>query len=219
MAYVLRVRRVTLQYASLSCLAAFLVVALAVAHGHTPDLVEKPVIDWLAPNPTGGWARVTTLLGKPAIGTALVAALIFGGLRGAVRWVVVYAALAGVAFLLGEHVVKPLVDRTYYDEVTFPSGNVTAVCATTLALWLALWPALGRTARRVTATIGVAWVLMMSLAVVGAEWHTPLDDVGSVLLSVGVVAGGATMLESLVARWSPRRGASDTAGHRARESG
>jgi len=218
-AYVLPVRRVTLQYVSLSCLATLLVVALAVAHGHTPDLVEKPFIDWLAPNPTGGWAHVTTLLGKPAITMALVAALVFGGLRGVARWVLAYAALAAVAFLLGEHVVKPLVDRTYYDEVTFPSGNVTAVCATALALWLALWPALGRTARRVTATIGVAWVLMMSLAVVGAEWHTPIDDVGSVLLSVGVVAGGATMLESLVARWSPRRGASDTAGHRARESG
>ena len=35
----------------------------------------------------------------------------------------------------------------------------------------------------------------MSLAVVGARWHTPLDAIGSVLLSVGVVTAGAAVFE------------------------
>jgi hypothetical protein len=34
----------------------------------------------------------------------------------------------------------------------------------------------------------------MSVAVVGALWHTPLDDIGSVLLSVGFVTAGAAIL-------------------------
>ena len=36
----------------------------------------------------------------------------------------------------------------------------------------------------------------MSLAVVGAFWHTPLDVIGSILLSVGIVTGGATIFPS-----------------------
>ena len=35
----------------------------------------------------------------------------------------------------------------------------------------------------------------MSLAVVGVLWHTPLDAIGSVLLSVGVVTAGAAVFE------------------------
>jgi RsiW-degrading membrane proteinase PrsW (M82 family) len=42
----------------------------------------------------------------------------------------------------------------------------------------------------------VAWTFLMSLAVVGAFWHTPLDVIGSILLSVGVVTGGATVFRS-----------------------
>ena len=40
----------------------------------------------------------------------------------------------------------------------------------------------------------------MAVAVVGAFWHTPLDDVGSILLSVGVVTAGAAILGPLPAR-------------------
>jgi hypothetical protein len=34
----------------------------------------------------------------------------------------------------------------------------------------------------------------MSVVVVGALWHTPLDDVGSLFLSVGIVTAGAAIL-------------------------
>jgi hypothetical protein len=43
----------------------------------------------------------------------------------------------------------------------------------------------------------------MSIAVVGAFWHTPLDDVGSIFLSVGVVTAGAAILGSPPARRAP----------------
>jgi hypothetical protein len=39
--------------------------------------------------------------------------------------------------------------------------------------------------------------------VVGAFWHTPLDDVGSIFLSVGVVTAGAAILGPLPARRAP----------------
>ena len=40
-----------------------------------------------------------------------------------------------------------------------------------------------------TASTRTSWSLLMSLAVVGAQWHTPLDAVGSILLSVGMRLG------------------------------
>ena len=102
---------------------------------------------------------------------------------------------AAAALLISEHVAKPLVQRTYNAELTFPSGHVTAVSATALSMWLALYPLLGKRARGVTLALGVAWTLLMSVAVVGALWHTPLDAVGSILLSIGIVTAGAAVFE------------------------
>jgi hypothetical protein len=53
-----------------------------------------------------------------------------------------------VIFLVSEHVAKPLVHETYNGTLTFPSGNVTAVCATAVAMWLAHYPRRGHMARR-----------------------------------------------------------------------
>jgi hypothetical protein len=75
------------------------------------------------------------------------------------------------------------------------SSASTAVSATALAMWLALGPLIGRRPRHVTLVLGAEWVLLISLAVVGARWHTPLDAIGSVLLSVGIVAAGAAAFE------------------------
>ncbi len=61
-------------------------------------------------------------------------------------------------------------------------------------MWIALYPVLGRWARVSTFVFGAGWTFLMSVAVVGAFWHTPLDDVGSIFLSVGVVTAGAALL-------------------------
>jgi hypothetical protein len=132
-------------------------------------------------------AHKSQLLAAPAIGAALVVFLALGIARRACFRIAGYAALAATALLPSEHVAKPLVQRTFYGEPTFPSGNVTAVSATALAMWLALYPLLGRRVRDVALVLGAAWTLLMSLAVVGALWHTPADDLGSILLSVGIV--------------------------------
>ena len=48
--------------------------------------------------------------------------------------------------------------------------------------------------------ISGAWTLLMALAVVGVLWHTPLDDLGSILLSVGTVSAGAAIFEHVASR-------------------
>ena len=178
------------------------------AHGHGPYGFEDPAFRWLgAPSTTSAWARLAEILAVPAIAVVFVVCVGLGAVRRAVLRVVVYAAIAATALLVSEHVAKPLVQRSYYGELTFPSGNVTAVSATALAMWLALYPLLGNRARIIVLVIGIAWTLLMALAVVGALWHTPLDDLGSVLLSVGIVTGGAAVFEHAATRRESSRGA------------
>ena len=178
------------------CLLATAVLAWAVAHGHSPYAFENPALAWLGPpSAIRSWADLAELLAAPAICAVLVVSFALGLVRRAFLRVAVYAVLATAALLVNENVAKPLVQRTYNGELTFPSGHVTAVSATALAMWLALYPLLGKRVRNTTLVLGVAWTLLMSLAVVGALWHTPLDAVGSILLSVGIVTAGAAVFE------------------------
>ena len=180
------------------CLVATAALSLVVAHSTGPYGFEDPAIDLLArPSAIRAWANLVGLLAAPAIIAAIIVSFALGQAKRAVSRVAVYAVFALVALVISEHVAKPLVQRTYYGELTFPSGNVTAVSATAVAMWLALYPLLGDRARKVALVIGVAWVLLMSLAVVGALWHTPLDALGSILLSVGIVTAGAAVFESV----------------------
>jgi membrane-associated phospholipid phosphatase len=192
----LSVARARLKITGLLCLLATALLALVVAHTRGPFAFEEPALKWLGPaSARGTWAHVADLLAAPALSVALALSLILGFFRRAFLRVAFYAALAAAALLISDEVAKPLVQRTLHGELTFPSGNVTAVSATALAMWLALYPLLRAPARNITLVVGVTWTLLMSLAVVGAQWHTPLDVVGSILLSVGVVAGGASVFE------------------------
>jgi membrane-associated phospholipid phosphatase len=197
---------------ALVCLGATAVLAVAVAHGSGPYGFEDPAINWLAhPSAIRAWGQVAEILGTPALVVVLVACSAFGLARQALLRIALYAVLAVGAILLSDHVAKPLVQRTYYSVLTFPSGHVTAACATAVAMWLALFPLLDKRARIVTLILGLAWILVMSFAVVGALWHTPIDVVGSLLLSVGFVSAGAALIELPMIRDSSLlRGARDT---------
>jgi hypothetical protein len=178
------------------CMFAGAALSVMVAHGTGPYGFEEPALAWLGrPSALQEWGNFANLLGNPVVAVVLVGCLVLGAARGAAVRVVLYALLALAAFLINEHVAKPLVGRTYFGELTFPSGSVTVACATAFAMWLALFPLLRKHARVAMALLGLAWVGLMSIAVVGAHWHTPLDAVGSVILSVGIVAAGGAVLE------------------------
>jgi hypothetical protein len=191
------VPRNRLALASLTTLLAFAVLAWVVANGQSPYRFEDRILGWLGPpSAVGTWAHLIDALALPLICVVIVVAGIAAQMKGVLIRVPVYAVFAVAAFLISEHLTKPLVHRTYDAELTFPSGNVTAVCATAVSMWLALYPVLGRWARQISLFLGVGWVALMSVAVVGARWHTPLDCVGSVLLSVAVICAGAALFES-----------------------
>jgi membrane-associated phospholipid phosphatase len=133
-----------------------------------------------------------------AIALVLALSVIVALVKRALCRVVAYAALAGVTLLLIEYVTRPLVHRSYGGSPTFPSGHVTAVSAAALAMRLGLSPLSGKWTRHGMVALGVGWVLLISLAVLGGHWHTPVDVIGLLLLSIGIVATGALVIESIV---------------------
>ena len=150
-------------------LFATALLSLAVSRGHSADGLEQHAVRVFERAPdVDHWGRLADFLATPVIGTVVLVSLVFGALRGVLRRVVAGAAFAAVAFEVSEHVVKPLVQERFRGALSFPSGHVTAVCATALAMWIALYPVLGYSARVITFAIGAAWTLLMSVAVVGA---------------------------------------------------
>jgi hypothetical protein len=177
-------------------LLATALLSLVVARGSSGFQLDRSAFDVLGRPPNVDlYQHVADILAAPAIAVVVVASLVLGAWRGILLRVGVFAGFAAVAFLLSELVVKPVVGERFFGQLSFPSGNVTAVCATALAMWVALYPVLGRWARAGTLVLGVAWTLLMAAAVVGAIWHTPLDCIGSVLLSLGVVTAGAALFQ------------------------
>jgi hypothetical protein len=185
------------------CLLATAALALTVAHGRSPYAFERPALAWLGPpSAVSSWSELAKVLAAPLVSAFLVVAFVLGLVRRAPFRVVFYVALAAAAFFFSELVAKPLVQRTYDGELTFPSGSVTAVSGTALAMWLALYPVLGKRARKIMLMLGIASTILVSVAVVGGHWHTPLDAVGSILLSVSIVSAGAVVFEPVGTRRS-----------------
>jgi membrane-associated phospholipid phosphatase len=171
-------------------------LSLIVSRGFGAIRLEWRVLEYLPRHPSASWGDLAGFLAVPAIGAVLIASVAFGALKRVLVRVIVGAGSAALAFVITEHVMKPLVGQTWNGPLlSFPSGHVTAVCATALAMWIALYPVLGTWTRVITFALAATWTCLMSAAVVGALWHTPLDAIGSVVLSVGVVAAVAAILD------------------------
>jgi hypothetical protein len=190
------VSRSRLSVIAVVSLLATALLSLAVSRGFSALGFDRNAIHLLGrPPDVDLWKHVAGLLAAPVIAVVVVASLAFGALHRIFLRVGVFAGIAGATFVISEHLIKPMVGERFFGQLSFPSGNVTAVCATALAMWIALYPVLGKWARGITFVMGAAWTLLMSVAVVGAIWHTPLDCVGSILLSLGVVTAAAAIFQ------------------------
>ena len=79
--------------------------------------------------------------------------------------------------------MKPIVDRTYADVVSFPSGTVTAVAAVATVGVLATpdpW-------RSLVAALGGTVTVLEAMSVVALRWHYPTDALAGLAVGVGVV--------------------------------
>jgi membrane-associated phospholipid phosphatase len=191
---------------AVTCLGAFAALALIVSHRHEPYGFEDPIFTVLgAPSATQTWAKVAKAFSFPVVGVVVALCLMLAIIRRLVLRALAYLAIAATALVLSEYAFKPLVQRYYDGELTFPSGSLSGVTATVVAMWLVFFPVLARTTRILTLVLGCVWTLAIALSVVGALWHTPLDDLGSALLSIGVVTGGAAIVEHASSRHTEDR--------------
>ena len=146
------VSRLRLRITALAALGAFAILALAVSRGHQPFHFEwravhfeRHAFDAFGPSASlDGSSQLPNLLATPAIIAVAVVSTLYGAVRRVLLRVAVYAGFAATAFVISEKLIKPLVGERYFGELSFPSGNVTAVCATAFAMWMALYPVFGR---------------------------------------------------------------------------
>lgn len=90
----------------------------------------------------------------------------------------------GAAVFVTEWVAKPLVRRpAVLGGSSYPSGTVTAVAAVATVLVLVS----PRLLRPLSALIGAAGVLAVSVAVIGLRWHYATDTVGGACVGSGAV--------------------------------
>jgi membrane-associated phospholipid phosphatase len=109
-----------------------------------------------------------------------------------------------LAVLLSEQVFKPLVDRYIaFDELTYPSGTVTAITALVVAAVI-VTPGLYRI---VSSVLAAAAVGAVSVAVLALRWHFLTDVIGGICLGAGtVLAVDGFALLSFSGRWSGHPG-------------
>jgi membrane-associated phospholipid phosphatase len=104
------------------------------------------------------------------------------------------ACLVGppLALLVCELVFKPLVGRTLGGSLSYPSGSTVGAAALAVVAVLATPPRW----RPLTAVIGAAYAVWMTVAVVALGWHYPTDALAGLAFGVGVVllADGASWL-------------------------
>jgi membrane-associated phospholipid phosphatase len=120
-------------------------------------------------------------------------------LTGRLNGTVLAATAVPVADGLDDGLLKPLVDRTYLGQLTYPSGHTTAVFAmvTTVAVVFLIPPQPYRawTIRLLVAADGCLVGAVVAAAVIALQWHTFTDTVAGAAVGVGAVCALALFLD------------------------
>ncbi len=148
-----------------------------------PALLDRWLFAAARPVHHSGFLVAVTRLGSPFVVVAAAAA----GCLATIRRNRPRAAALLVGPLLAvaacDWVLKPLVDRTYADVVSFPSGTVAAVAAVATVGVLATpdpW-------RAIVAALGGTVAVLEAVSVVALRWHYPTDALAGLAVGAGVV--------------------------------
>jgi membrane-associated phospholipid phosphatase len=193
--------------ALLACCAVLVaVLGVLFAHQSSADgfdhAIDSRVIAWL-----GGHRGLLLWLAAPGslIPAVVLSAVIVGAclLTGRLNG----AVLAATAVPL-----KPVVDRTYWGNVVYPSGHTTAVFALAATVTVLLLPpprpAKAAALRVLLPVAACVLGVIVAIAVIGLQWHYFTDTVAGAAVAVGTVCGLALLLDLPAARrWlaRPRR--------------
>ena len=201
--------------ALLACCAVFVaVLGVLFAHQARADgfdhAIDSRVLAWL-----GGHRGLLLWLAAPGslIPAVVLSVVIVGAclLTGRLNGAVLAAAAVPVAVGLDEVLLKPVVDRTYWGNVVYPSGHTTAVFALAATVTVLLLPPPRPTkaaALRVLLPVAACVLgVIVAIAVIGLQWHYFTDTVAGAAVAVGTVCGLALLLDRPTARrWLVRPG-------------
>jgi len=115
----------------------------------------------------------------------------------AAAFVVVSVALAAV---ITEHLLKPLIGRTFWSTLAFPSGHVTGAFAVATVVTVLLAAAPGRVSRVLRLALAVTAFLIaaaVAVGVVGAGMHYFTDTIAGAAVGTGTVLLTALALDLL----------------------
>jgi membrane-associated phospholipid phosphatase len=182
---------------------AILVAALGLLFWHhtTADrldhAVDTPVITWLGVHRHLALWLAAPGSQIPAVALSVVialACLLTGRLNGAVLAVAAVPATG----VLNDHLIKPVVHRTYLGALSYPSGHTATVfaLATTVAILLLRPPTAKASVLRVLVPVAVC-VLggVVAVGVISLQWHYFSDTVAGAAVGVGTVCGLALLLD------------------------
>jgi membrane-associated phospholipid phosphatase len=190
-----------------SCAILVALLGVLFAHQARPtwldQAVDSPIIAWL--NGHRGIVLWLAALGS-AIPVAVLSAtivitcLLTGRLNGAVLAATAVPAAIG----LNDGLLKPLVQRTYWGVVTYPSGHATAMFTlatlVTLLLRLSPQPAKGGVLRVLVPAAACVLGVVVAMAVIGLRWHYFTDTVAGAAVGIGTVCGLALILDLPIVR-------------------
>ena len=216
--------------ALLACCAVLVaVLGVLFAHQSSADgfdhAIDSRVIAWL-----GGHRGPLLWLAAPGslIPAVVLSAVIVGAclLTGRLNGAVLAATAVPVAVGLDEVLLKPVVDRTYWGNVVYPSGHTTAVFALAATVTVLLLPpprpAKAAALRVLLPAAACVLGVIVAIAVIGLQWHYFTDTVAGAAVAIGTVCGLALLLDLPAVRrwlaWASRRppGAPEHQSHPAR---
>jgi len=177
------------------------ILGMRYADQDMPGRVDR-ILDAVIRNRLRGGQPITSVLvrlGNPAPAAILVAA-VAGAAAAARRWSGVLLAIIGTltAVTVTELILKPLIGRLRFGELSFPSGHTTAVAAVAIAaavlIGSAQWPR--SIALRVLAAVAaVAVAVGVAMSLVAQHVHYLTDTVGGYCVAVATVLGVALGLD------------------------
>ena len=183
---------------------AILVAVLGVLFAHKTradsfdNAVDSPIVGLLSNH--GNVAYRLSYPGTlyPAIllsGIIVVICLFTARLNGAMLAVAAVPVAAG----LDDGLLKHLVDRTYFGQLTYPSGHTTAAFASVTTIVVVFLippqPYRARVIRVLVALAGCAVGAIVAIAVIALQWHTFTDTLAGAAVGIGAVCALALIFD------------------------
>jgi membrane-associated phospholipid phosphatase len=196
----------------IACVIVTAVLGIALA-GHTqPGRADRWIDGHLEARVSGdGLAAHSAYLGNPNWVAVICAAAVLAcvlGRRFRAALLVIIAVPAAV--VLTDHILKPLIDRTFYGNLTYPSGHTTAVTTMAVAAAVVLTgparPPLPAAVRWLLAAAVLAVIPVVAVGLVVIHFHYFTDTIGGAGVGTAVALGTALGLDAAAA-WLAARGA------------